>query len=169
VAAIPETRLKQRILVVDDQGPVLETLGAMLTNAGYRFYGVLSGAQALSAARLTVYDAALIDIHMPVMDGFETALRLREFAERRGRAMRMWHITGMDNPTYPERSARCGMMGLLLKPFNSADLCAALESGFSSPIPPLPADVSPSPGSSTELKRETKSAPQPRDIDEKIR
>jgi CheY-like chemotaxis protein len=139
VAAIPETRVQRRILVVDDQAPVLETLGAMLTNSGYRVYGVLSGAQALSAARLTAYDAALIDIHMPMMDGFETALRLREQTERRGRTIRMWHITGMDNPTYEDRSARCGMMGLLLKPFNSAQLCKALEAGFASPIPAVAA------------------------------
>lgn len=158
--------MQRRILVVDDQGPVLDTLGAMLTNAGYRFYGVLSGSQALSAARLTAYDAALIDIHMPLMDGFETALRLREFTERRGRPMRMWHITGMDNPTYPERSARCGMMGLILKPFNSAHLCAVLEAGFASPIPAVSAELSSPPGSSPELKRETKSAPRPRDIRE---
>jgi CheY-like chemotaxis protein len=135
VAAIPEEQVQRRILVVDDQAPVLETLGAMLTNSGYRVYGVLSGAQALSAARLTAYDAALIDIHMPMMDGFETALRLREQTEQRGRPMRMWHITGMDNPAYEDRSARCGMMGLLLKPFNSAQLCKVLEAGFASPIP----------------------------------
>jgi CheY-like chemotaxis protein len=167
VAVIPDPKVSRRILVVDDQRAVLETLGEMLTDAGYRVYGVLSGAQALSAARLTAYDAALIDIHMPVMDGFETALRLRELTERRGRVMRMWHITGMDDPTYPARSARCGMMGLLLKPFNSVHLCGAMEAGFASPIPPVAPDVSPL-GPVIESKRETKSAPRPRDIEDGI-
>lgn len=133
---IAGTRVERKVLVVDDQHPVLDTLGAMLRSAGYRVSCVSSGDGALAAARLTEFDAALIDVFMPMMDGFETALRLQEQAARKRQTMRMWHMTGMNSPAVEKRSARCGMMGLLVKPFGLADLCIALEAGFEGPVPP---------------------------------
>jgi len=135
-----ETPVMRKLLVVDDQRAILETLEAMLTGAGYRVSCVPSGAAALSAARLTHFDAALIDINMPLMDGFETAFRLREQSERRGRTIRMWHMTGVGGPAIESRSAQSGVMGLLLKPFSLADLCRVLEEGFTAPVPPMAAD-----------------------------
>ena len=81
--SIQEARVQRKLLVVDDQHPVLETLGAMLTSIGYRVVCVSTGAGALAAARLNAFDGALIDIYMPEMDGFETALRLRDQNDRR--------------------------------------------------------------------------------------
>lgn len=133
---IAGTRVERKVLVVDDQHPVLDTLAAMLRSAGYRVSCVSSGDGALAAARLTEFDAALIDVFMPMMDGFETALRLQVQAARKGQTMRMWHMTGMNSPAVEKRSARCGMMGLLVKPFGVADLCIALEAGFDGPVPP---------------------------------
>jgi CheY-like chemotaxis protein len=130
VESIPETQIQRKVLVVDDQHPVLETLGSMLTSAGYRVTCTSTGEGALAAARLSSYDAALIDIHMPLMDGYETALRLREQTERRGKKIQIWHITGMNSSTVESRSAQCGVMGLILKPFNLAYLCKVLEAGF---------------------------------------
>jgi CheY-like chemotaxis protein len=146
VENIPEARenVKQKkVLVVDDQRPVLDTLGAMLTAAGYRAVCVSSGQVALSTARLTAFDAALIDIYMPEMDGFETAQRLREQVERRGRTIRIWHITGMNSPAVEKRSAASGVMGLLLKPFSLVHLCKVVEEGLAAPVPPLPAPLGP--------------------------
>jgi len=135
----PETPVQRKLLLVDDQRAILETLETMLTGVGYRVSCVPSGAAALSAARLTSYDAALIDINMPIMDGFETAFRLREQSERRGRIIRMWHMTGVGGPEIETRSAQSGVMGLLLKPFSLADLCRVLEEGFTAPVPPVTA------------------------------
>lgn len=140
MASSAETIPQRKVLVVDDQHMVLETLSAMLTTAGYRVTCVPTGAGALAAARLAVYDAALIDVFMPEMDGFETALRLREQSERRGRIIRMWHMTGRNSPEVEKRSAQCGMMGLIVKPFSLADLCARIEAGLAAPVPPPPSD-----------------------------
>ena len=150
--AIAESQVRRKLLVVDDQGPVLETLGSMLTSAGYKVTCVPSGAGALAAARLSSFDAALVDIYMPLMDGFQTALRLREQTEKRGRTIHIWHMTGMSSPAVEERSAQCGVMGLLLKPFNLADLCRTLEAGFTAAIPPAAANVLPTPGPATQDK-----------------
>lgn len=144
--ALPEAASVQRkILVVDDARPVLETLGSMLKTSGYRVTCVPSGVGALAAARLTAFDGALIDVFMPEMDGFETAIRLREQSNKRGREIRMWHITGMNSPAVEAKSAQCGMMGLILKPFSLADLCQLLETGFTEAIPPPGTYVPPPP------------------------
>jgi CheY-like chemotaxis protein len=146
VDALPEAASVQRkILVVDDARPVLETLGSMLKMSGYRVTCVPSGVGALAAARLTSFDAALIDVFMPEMDGFETAIRLREQSDMRRRELRMWHITGMNSPAVEARSAQCGMMGLILKPFILADLCRLLETGFTMPMPPRGSYIPPPP------------------------
>src|SRR5688572_17371983 len=106
----------------------------MLTTAGYRVVCVSSGKVALSTARLTAFDAALIDIYMPEMDGFETAQRLREQCERRGRTIRIWHITGMNSPAVEKRSGASGVMGLLLKPFSLVHLCKVVQEGLTAPV-----------------------------------
>ena len=141
--SLQENRSQRKLLVVDDQHPVLETLGAMLTSVGYRVVCVPTGAGALAAARLTAFDGALIDIFMPEMDGFETALRLREQNDRRSRTTRIWHITGMHSFAVERRSAQCGVMGLILKPFNLTHLCQVLEAGFLAPIPAVEAEIPP--------------------------
>ena len=141
--SIQEARVQRKLLVVDDQHPVLETLGAMLTSVGYRVVCVSTGAGALDAARLHAFDGALIDIYMPEMDGFETALRLRDQNDRLGRTTRIWHITGMHSFAAERRSAQCGVMGLILKLFNLTHLCEVLEAGFSAPMPAVEAEIPP--------------------------
>jgi len=141
--SLPASAPQRKLLVVDDQHTVLQTLGEMLTAAGYRVTCVPTGAGALAAARLAVYDAAIIDVFMPEMDGFETALRLREQSEKRGQTIRLWHITGMNSPEVERRSAQCGMMGLIVKPFTLVNLCKRLEAGFASPIPVVAPEIRP--------------------------
>lgn len=155
--SIPESAVQRKVLIVDDQHLVLETLGAMLTRAGYKVVCVPTGAGALAAARLTAFDAALIDIYMPEMDGFETALRLREQNGRRGRTPRIWHMTGVGSPEVERRSAQCGVMGLFLKPFNLAQLCQALEKGFTVPVPAIEAETPAAPNPIAKDERPTAS------------
>ncbi|HTO02051.1 MAG TPA: response regulator, partial [Opitutus sp.] len=92
-------------------------------------------------ARLTAFDGALIDIYMPEMDGFETAIRLREQNARRHRTTRIWHITGMHSFAVERRSGECGVMGLILKPFSLTHLCQVLEAGFTAPLPAVKAEI----------------------------
>ncbi|MFZ5478187.1 MAG: response regulator [Myxococcota bacterium] len=62
-----------RILVVDDDPIVLETLGLMLAAFGYAVEAVESGEAALAAAARDPVDLLLTDIRMPEMDGHELA------------------------------------------------------------------------------------------------
>ena len=71
-------QVKGKILIVDDELVVRDSLGKWFTSEGYTARPVGSGREALEAIQQTEYDIALIDIKMPGMDGMELQARLRE-------------------------------------------------------------------------------------------
>jgi two-component system, NtrC family, response regulator HydG len=71
-------QVKGKILVVDDELVVRDSLGKWFSSEGYTARPVGSGREALEAIQQTEYDLALIDIKMPGMDGMELQARLRE-------------------------------------------------------------------------------------------
>jgi two-component system OmpR family response regulator len=66
-----------RILVVDDDPAILELLTARLLLADYEVSSARDGAQALSAIAEAKPSAMVLDINMPVMDGFGVLKRLK--------------------------------------------------------------------------------------------
>jgi two-component system sensor histidine kinase RpfC len=126
------------LLIVDDQEAVRETLGFVLGIAGFKVICTESGESAIELATTSSIDAALIDIHMPRLNGFQTCDRLREQSERNGRALRMWVMTGAWSSELERRTKQARLMGLLRKPFDITKLVETIESGFSAePLLPL--------------------------------
>jgi len=72
------TQTKAHILVVDDEDGVRELLGDALRVAGYSVSAAADGMSALTAIRNAAADLLIIDINMPVMDGFELLEQLRK-------------------------------------------------------------------------------------------
>lgn len=70
-----------KVLVVDDEEPILELLKYNLEKAGYQVETAADGVRALETARRFHPDLVLLDIMMPEMDGVETCRRLREMPE----------------------------------------------------------------------------------------
>ncbi|HET6371857.1 MAG TPA: diguanylate cyclase [Candidatus Polarisedimenticolia bacterium] len=66
------------ILLVDDEEVNLYALKIILEARQYRCFTASNGPDALRVAHDTLPDAILLDIHMPVMDGFEVCRRLKE-------------------------------------------------------------------------------------------
>lgn len=67
-----------KILLIDDDPTILQLLKLFLENEGYRVWIAQSGAEGLEIANSYLPDLAILDVMMPVMDGFETCRRLRE-------------------------------------------------------------------------------------------
>ena len=65
------------ILVVDDQSSVRQLLQEYLTEQGYRVVIATDGQNAIYTARHEQPDLILLDIMMPIQDGYETCKRLR--------------------------------------------------------------------------------------------
>ena len=73
-----EVRTKGKILIVDDETVVRDSLGKWFSSEGYQARPVAGAREALESIQNTEYDVALIDIKMPGMDGMELQARLRE-------------------------------------------------------------------------------------------
>ncbi|MBK8871483.1 MAG: response regulator [Elusimicrobia bacterium] len=70
-----------KILVVDDEPPLLDLLVDLLAEDGYEVHGVSSGETALQAARLATYQVALLDYSLGDMTGLTLAKELRHVNE----------------------------------------------------------------------------------------
>lgn len=69
--------MRTRVLVVDDEPDLLELVHYNLTKAGYDVACVMSGAEALSHARMHTPDLILLDVLLPDVDGLEVCQALR--------------------------------------------------------------------------------------------
>lgn len=75
--------MKKRILVVEDQEDNRRILRDLLTNAGYQVLEVENGGEALGAAVAYHPDLILMDIQLPVLDGYEATRSLKAHPEVR--------------------------------------------------------------------------------------
>ena len=67
-----------RVLVVDDETAIREAIRMTLEYEGYRIDEARSGQEGIDKATKTPYDAILLDIKMPVLDGIEVLENLKE-------------------------------------------------------------------------------------------
>jgi len=67
-----------KVLLIDDDATILQLLKLFLENEGYHVWAAQSGLEGLETASQVLPDLAIVDVMMPVMDGFETCRRLRE-------------------------------------------------------------------------------------------
>jgi two-component system, OmpR family, alkaline phosphatase synthesis response regulator PhoP len=72
---------KNKVLVVDDEEPILELLQYNLEKEGYEVKTAANGIKAIEVAKTFQPDLVLLDIMMPVMDGVETCRRIREIPD----------------------------------------------------------------------------------------
>jgi len=106
----------RRILVVDDNVDAADMLQAVLAFAGYTVESAHDGPAALAAALRQVPDVALVDIGLPLMDGYEVA---REFTrDARLSQTRLIAVTGYGQDQDRKRSAAAGFSAHLVKPLD---------------------------------------------------
>ncbi len=118
----PEPRLA-RVLVVDDNVDAAEMLGEALHALGYRTAIAHDGPQALRVVAEFEPQIALLDIGLPVMDGYELAERLREQRAN----LTLVAITGYGQDTDRERARDAGFNDHLTKPVDIDKLGRVLE------------------------------------------
>jgi DNA-binding response OmpR family regulator len=110
------------ILVVDDDHRMRRLLKLNLEGAGYRVETADDGAVALELAELDPPDLMLLDVMMPVMDGFTVLQRLREFS-----ALSVILLTAKGEEQDKVRGLDLGADDYLTKPFGSAEMLARVR------------------------------------------
>ena len=113
-----------RVLVIDDEAAVRAALCATLSDAGCAVTEARDGAEALEILRANPADAVLMDIYMPLQDGFEAIRELRRVAP----AVKIIAISGGSRGNFdPLKAAEMlGADRTLRKPFGIDDLLGAL-------------------------------------------
>ena len=112
-----------RILIVEDERLLAETLADILTQAHYIVDVSYDGESGLDNARSGIYDAVVLDLMLPKLDGFAVLRRLRE--ERNAAPVLLLTARGgLHDRVY---GLRQGADYYLTKPFENAELLACLE------------------------------------------
>ncbi len=107
---------RPRILVVDDEAPMRESLKDWLTEDGYEVDLAPGGEQAIAMARQRDWDVILLDLKMPGMDGLETLRRLK--GEDVGTEAQVIIMTAYGTIDTAVQAMKEGAFDYLLKPFD---------------------------------------------------
>ncbi|HEY6823886.1 MAG TPA: ATP-binding protein, partial [Steroidobacteraceae bacterium] len=116
--------LPRRILLADDNPDALESLATVLRLRGHEVYSARNGAAALETAARHVPEVALLDIGMPLVDGYEVARRIR--AQEWGKGITLVALTGWGQESDRRRSQEAGFDAHLVKPLDLDKLTAVL-------------------------------------------
>ena len=113
----------RRILLVDDEPVVLETVRRLLERLGATVFSFSSGAEALDTLeRIADISAIFLDVTMPGMDGFELSRRIRSGSATRHHSVPILFLSGHSNRSLPEEFVNDSSMTFLKKPFTIEEL-----------------------------------------------
>ena len=112
-----------RVLLVDDEVDFVEVLADRLEARGLRVVKAHSGKEALEAAQGVVFDAIVLDMAMPGMDGIETLEGLLEVNP----VLQVILLTGKATLEQAATAIRIGALDLLEKPADLEALVALIE------------------------------------------
>ncbi len=116
----------KRVLVVDDSLTIRQQVSKALTEAGFE---VLEAADGQAGADLIGQDATIAlvicDLNMPRMNGLEMVAKVK--SESRHAALPILMLTTEGQPALIKRAKEVGARGWIVKPFDSAQLVAAVR------------------------------------------
>lgn len=115
-----------RVLIVDDIPTNVRLLEARLTAEYFEVLTANSGTEALEICETTEVDIILLDVMMPVMDGFEVCRRLKSNPKTHHVPVLM--ITALDQPSDRVKGLEAGADDFLTKPVDDMQLMARVKS-----------------------------------------
>lgn len=121
--AVPATPL--RIPIVDDNHDSADMLSMLLQFAGHEIFAAHDGLAAVDAAAAHDPDVVLLDIGLPVLNGYEAVRRIREQGGQKRRPV-LVALTGWGQEADRRRSQEAGFDAHLVKPVDDAVLSRLL-------------------------------------------
>ena len=117
--------MRKRVLVIEDTEDNRQIIRDLLTSFDYELIEAVDGAEGVSMAQAHHPDLILMDIQLPVMDGYEATRRIRAIPELAGVpiiAVTSYALSGDEGKT---REAGCD--GYIAKPFSPRQLLAKIR------------------------------------------
>ena len=119
-----------RVLLAEDNAINRKLALRQLNNLGYHADVVENGLEALAALDAGTYDVVLLDMHMPVMDGCQAALTIRQHEAQLGkRRQTLIALTASASGSDREKCLSSGMDDFLGKPVRQDELAKTLSGG----------------------------------------
>jgi len=123
----PDKAKPLRLLVAEDN-PTNRLLALrLLEKQGHKVTLVCDGTEVLQILDTAEFDAVLMDIQMPKLDGFQTTAQIRERERSTGKHLPIVALTAHAMVGYSEACLKAGMDGYLSKPINVQELYRVLE------------------------------------------
>jgi two-component system, sensor histidine kinase and response regulator len=113
------------ILIVDDLPRNIQVLGKILSDEGFRVAFATNGPDALRLVGETRFDCILLDIMMPVMDGFEVCIELKK--KPLSKDIPVIFLSAKNEQESVLKGFELGAQDYVTKPFNSAELIARVK------------------------------------------
>ena len=117
--------MSKHILVVEDQEDNMQILRDVLVNADYQISEAQNGEEALAAVAKQRPDLILMDIQLPIMDGYEATRRIK--ADAALRSIPIIAITSYALGSDEERARAAGCDDFVPKPYSPRELLAKIR------------------------------------------
>jgi two-component system response regulator PilR (NtrC family) len=123
MAGIPSARRSASVLVIDDEEIMREILEALLTREGYDVRLAASGEEGLQLARTMPFDAAIVDVMMPGLDGIATLQELRKLDDD----LPVLMITAFASVESAISAMKLGAFDYVTKPFKNDEVLVVVR------------------------------------------
>ena len=111
------------ILVIEDEESILMALEDDLTLEGYKVTTAADGEAGLSVAMEKEFDLILLDVMLPIMNGFDVCRKLRE----NGRTTPIIMLTARGQSRDRDMAEKAGVSRFMTKPFSNAEVLTAVR------------------------------------------
>ncbi len=118
--------MAKTILVVDDEGSILQSLEGILSDEGYETVCVKSGSEALEKIEEAIPDLVLLDIWMPGLDGIETLEKIKETYPQ----VQVVMMSGHGNIETAVKATKMGAYDFIEKPLSLEKLLLAVKNAL---------------------------------------
>ncbi|MDJ0763852.1 MAG: response regulator [Myxococcota bacterium] len=112
-----------RILIVDDEMALVETMVERLAIRGIEAQGFSTGREAVEAIANQPFDVVLLDVKMPEMSGLQVLRKIRDINPKQ----KVILLTGHGSRDDADEGIRLGALDYLMKPVNIEDLIGILK------------------------------------------
>ena len=112
--------MSKKILIVDDEPSIIVPVQFLMEQNGYYVMVAFSGEEAMEIIAEKKVDLILLDIMLPVIDGFEVCQRVRE--NPRWNKIKIILLTALGSDANVEKGLALGADAYITKPFSNVDI-----------------------------------------------
>lgn len=119
-----------RVLLVDDSNDNLFLMREVMSPLASSIHFAENGLEAIEKFSVNSYDAVLMDIQMPVMDGYTAIRKMREIEKTLGRSVPIYAVTAHAGLVDAQKCREAGFTDRIVKPVVRSDIYKSLSKAF---------------------------------------